>query len=76
MQLWNVLGAGLVGEFNIWSTARHQLKGAGHCLQAVTALRVDSNDQFLFTGNSLGYIQVRGVQVRGGALRVQVRAGL
>ena len=59
-----------MGEFNIWSTARHQLKGAGHCLQAVTALRVDSNDQFLFTGNSLGYIQVRG-----GALRVQVRGG-
>ena len=59
VQLWNVHGGGLVGEFNIWDTSRHTLPLEDRGLECVTALRLDSKDTVMVTGNSLGYIQAR-----------------
>jgi hypothetical protein len=46
------------GEFNIWDNERHQLDQAERSLHSVTALKVDSRGMDMYTGNSLGYIQV------------------
>lgn len=48
----------IAGEFNIWDTDRHELDEEGRSLHSVTALKVDSTGSCMFTGNSLGYIQV------------------
>lgn len=47
----------MVGEFNIWDTSRHTLPVDDRSLECVTALRLDSKDTVMVTGNSLGYIQ-------------------
>ena len=59
VQMWNVVGGGLIGEFNIWDTKRHRLPEEERSLECVTALKIDSNDETMLTGNSLGYVQVR-----------------
>ena len=58
VQMWNIYGGGLIGEFNIWDNLRHQLDKEDRQLQSVTAMMVDSNNDLLITGNSIGYIQV------------------
>ena len=56
--MWNIYGGGLIGEFNIWDNLRHHLGKEDRQLQSVTAMIVDSNNDLLITGNSIGYIQV------------------
>lgn len=58
VQMWNIHGGGLIGEFNIWDNLRHRLDKEDRQLQSVTAMTVDSNNDLLITGNSIGYIQV------------------
>jgi WD40 repeat protein len=58
VQFWNTTGGGLVGEYNVWDTRRHSLPLAERGLHSVTALHVNETETVLYTGNSLGYIQV------------------
>ena len=58
VQMWNIYGGGLIGEFNIWDNLRHRLDKEDRQLQSITALKVDSNNDLMITGNSIGYIQV------------------
>ncbi len=46
------------GEFNVWNNERHQLDESERGLHSVTTLKVDSKGSDMYTGNSLGYIQV------------------
>lgn len=48
-----------IGEFNVWNNDRHHIDDEDWSLHSVTALKVDSKGSFMYTGNSLGYIQVR-----------------
>ena len=52
------------GEFNIWDTERHQLEEEERGLHSVTALKVDSKGRDMYTGNTLGYIQVHTEETR------------
>ena len=64
IQFWNVYGSGLLGQFNVftsaaeskltWKKDEEDLK----TLHAITALKVDSVSNFLISGTSLGYLQV------------------
>lgn len=47
-----------MGEFNIWDTRRHVLHHTKRSLHSVTALHVNEMETVLYTGNSLGYLQV------------------
>ena len=58
VQVWNTSGGGLVGEFNIWDNRRHSLSSCERGLHSVTAMHVNETETVLFTGNSLGYLQV------------------
>ena len=58
VQFWNTTGGGLVGEFNVWDTRRHTLPPAKRGLHSVTAMHGNETETVLYTGNSLGYIQV------------------
>lgn len=58
IQMWNIYGGGLIGEFKIWNNLHDQFDGKDRQLQSVTALKVHSNDDIMITGNSMGYIQV------------------
>lgn len=58
IQMWNIYGGGLIGEFNIWDNLRHRLDKEDRQLQSITALKIDSNNDLMITGNSIGYIQV------------------
>ena len=58
IQMWNISGGGLIGEFNVWDNPRHRIDGEERQLRSVTALKLDSNDELLITGNSIGYLQV------------------
>lgn len=58
VQMWNIYGGGLIGEFNIWDNLRHRLDKEDRQLQSITALKIDSNNDLMITGNSIGYIQV------------------
>ena len=58
VHMWNVSGGGLVGEFNIWSSPRHQLDRGRRELECVTSLSVNPSNTTMYTGNSLGYMQV------------------
>ena len=58
VQMWNHHGGALIGVFNIWDNSRHSLPEADRNLECITAMKVDSKDSMLVTGNSLGYIQM------------------
>lgn len=58
IQMWNVHGGGLIGEFNVWNNLRHRLETGDRRLQSITAIKIDSNDDVMITGNSVGYVQV------------------
>ena len=58
VQFWNTSGGGLVGEFNVWDTRRHTLPQAERSLHSVTTMHVNETETTLYTGNSLGYLQV------------------
>ena len=58
VQFWNTSGGGLVGEFNVWDTRRHTLPPAERSLHSVTSMHVNETETTLYTGNSLGYLQV------------------
>lgn len=59
VQFWNTSGGGLVGEFNVWDTRRHTLHHTKRSLHSVTAMHVNETETVLYTGNSLGYLQVQ-----------------
>ena len=58
IQMWNIYGGGLIGEFNVWDNSRHKLEREERQLHSVTAIKLDSNNDLLITGNSIGYLQV------------------
>ena len=58
MQVWNTSGGGLVAEFNVWDNRRHTLPPCKRALHSVTTMSVNEAETTLYTGNSLGYIQV------------------
>ena len=61
IQVWNTSGGGLVGEFNIWDNRRHTVTMTTRSLHSVTAMNVNETETILYTGNSLGYIQVNSI---------------
>ena len=58
IQFWSTGGGGLMGEFNIWDNQRHNIPEAKRCLHSVTALHANEDETVMYTGNSLGYMQV------------------
>ena len=46
-----------MGEFNVWDDGR-EASDEDRRLGSVTALTVDCTDSVMFTGNSMGYLQV------------------
>lgn len=60
VHFWNIYGGGLVGEFTIWESGRPSCRPdeKSQRLESVTALRIDSSDASMFTGSSMGYLQV------------------
>ena len=63
VHMWNTSGGGLMGEFNVWDNRRHSPPEAERSLHSVTTMHVNGTETVLYTGNSLGYIQVLAVFV-------------